>query len=113
MIDTSDDLAAVFYSVEDFAHVCTPVRLGAGLAPFAGILATADMERFDGQATAGTHQLQYPGAPGVLQVGDTLLTQRKLPNGVLTAPQTWRVIATPVRVAEGRECTVWLAPQGA
>lgn len=113
MIDTSEDLAAVFYDVDEFAHVCTPVRQNVGLAPFAGILATADLERFEGQATAGTHQLQYAGLPSVLRVGDTLLTQRKLPSGVLTAPQSWRVISTPARVVDGQECTVWLAPQGA
>lgn len=112
MIDTSDDLAAVFYSTDDFAHVCTPVRLGVGLAPFAGILATVDEDRFDGQATAGTHQLQYPGVPAALQVGDTLLTQRKLPDGTVTAPRAWRVLTTPVRVVDGNECTVWLTPQG-
>lgn len=112
MIDITEDLAAVFYNTDEFAHVCTPVRLGVGLPPFAGILATLDLDRFDGQAQAGTHQLQYPGTPSVLQVGDTLLTQRTLPGGAISAPQVWRVISTPVRVVVGDECTVWLTPQG-
>jgi hypothetical protein len=113
MIDITSDLAAVFYDTDEFAHVCTPVRLGIGLAPFAGILATLDLERFEGQAIASTHQLQYAGLPSVLQRGDMLLTQRKLSADVIEAPQVWQVITTPVRVSDGQECTVWLSPQGA
>lgn len=112
MIDIDDDLAEVFYSTDDFAQLCTPVRSGVPGVQFPGILAVVDEDLFDGQVQAGTHGLQFPSAAADLLVGDTLHTQRKLANGSLEAAQLWRVLRTPFRVVDGSESTVWLTPLG-
>lgn len=113
MIDTSQDLADVFYSTDDWAHVCTRVRPAAADVPFTGILAVLDDTLFDGDAQAGTHVLQYPTAAVQLQPSDTVRTQRTGPGGSAVGPvQVWRVLRTPDRIVDGAESSVWLWPQG-
>lgn len=106
----SDDLE-VFYDEGDFAVRCIRSRNSVQGAPFSGILATVDEDRFDNQITAGVHTLQYPTARGDLQQSDQVSTQPQLPAGhTLPAAQLWRVLRTPDRINDGMESVAYLKP---
>lgn len=105
----TEDLG-VFYAESDFAHRCTRERPGEDEAVFAGILATTDRALFEGQMTAGVHELRYATAAADLAEGDTVRTQRLQADGTYTEPEAWRVLRQPERVNDGAEALAYLTP---
>lgn len=105
----TDDLG-VFYAETDFAHRCTRERPGEDDAVFSGILATVDQALFNGNMTAGVHQVRYPTAAADLAEGDIVRTQQLQADGSYTEPEAWRVLRTPDRVNDGAESLAYLTP---
>lgn len=105
----TDDLG-MFYAETDFAHRCTRERPGEDDAVFSGILATVDQALFNGNMTAGVHQVRYPTAAADLAEGDVVRTQQLLADGSYTEPEAWRVLRAPDRVNDGAESLAYLTP---
>lgn len=107
----ADDLD-VFYDADDFAHVCTRVRVGEADLPFTALFDVADEALFDGHVVTGAAQLRYPTAAVDLTTGDVVQVQRKLADGSLSPAQPWKVLRRPTRLLArvGVESIVLLAP---
>ena len=105
----ADDMP-VFYDLADFAVACTRKRPATADVTFAGILSTVDAESFDGHATRGRHELQYPTASVDLQAGDTVETVATDAAGTSLPMLAWRVWRGPERVVDGAESAVYLDP---
>ncbi len=104
-----DDELDVFYG-DDFTVACTRSRPGDSDVQFRGILATVDAALFEGQVTAGQHQLQFPTSAVEMLPGDVVRTVRTTEDGTVMPAEVWRVMRSPERVVDGAESVVFLKP---
>jgi hypothetical protein len=108
MIDTLE--TAVFYDQGDFAVAAVRKRTAVSDVSFSALLATVDVDGFDGHAMRGRHELQYPTAAADLEAGDTVETTATNAAGTALPTRTWRVWRGPDRVVDGAESMVYLDP---
>lgn len=103
-----DDELDVFFDEGDFAARCTRSRPGESDVQFAGILATVDVDRFDGHVTLGQTVVRYATAAVDLLAGDVVRTVRTTESGSELPVEVWTVMRSPERVVDGAESDAFL-----